>query len=347
MGKRILRLLILFLLIAVAVGGQRIIYPNNTQAIAFKTLPLVSDGKASAKIGALKFLGAWELLSNNRSFGGFSALTALRDGRFLGVSDAGMMIGFDPPGTQTGIASFIAPLPAAFGKKVGFLDRDSEGMTLDPTSGQLWISYEGRSAIRRMPPSFSRIDGVLRSAVLRAWDGNSGGEAIARLADGRFLLFSEEQDRSDGSYDAVMFTGDPVEPNSRAVRFGYRPPNGFKATDAVQLADGRVLILNRQLSFPVGFTIKLTIIDPDEIVENEPIKHRTIATLASPLLRDNMEGMTLTQENGQSILWIISDNNFNIFQRTLLMKFALNLPQNTQETKKPDVDETKPGFESL
>jgi hypothetical protein len=193
-----------------------------------------------------------------------------------------------------------------------------------------------------MARTFSRIDGVYRSAPLRAWDGNSGGEAIARLSDGHFLLFSEGQDRSDGSYEALLFSGDPVEPGMVAQRFGYMPPSGYKPTEALQLPDGNVLILNRRIGFPEGFSATLTLIDPADIAADETIKGRVIAKLTSPLLVDNMEGMTLTEENGQAILWMISDNNFNILQRTLLMKFALILPK-----KKPDVEETTPGFESL
>jgi hypothetical protein len=40
---------------------------------------------------------------------------------------------------------------------------------------------------------------------------------------------------------------------------------------------------------------------------------------------DNMEGLTVHRDaRGRSILTLISDNNFNrIFQRTLLMQFAI------------------------
>ena len=48
-----------------------------------------------------------------------------------------------------------------------------------------------------------------------------------------------------------------------------------------------------------------------------------LARLESPLAVDNMEGLAVTQEDGRDIVWIISDDNFNAFQRTLLMKFAL------------------------
>jgi hypothetical protein len=38
---------------------------------------------------------------------------------------------------------------------------------------------------------------------------------------------------------------------------------------------------------------------------------------------DNMEGLAIHQENGQSILTIISDDNFSVWQRTIILEFAL------------------------
>ncbi len=352
MLRRLIRIVLLFLMVVLAVGGTRIIYRNQSQQIAFAPLPLTADGIAKPKVGALEFLGAWELKSGHNDFGGLSALTALRDGRFLAVSDAGIMAGFAPPHSGILQRAFIAPLPGAFAGDVNFRDRDSEALAYDPESGRIWISYEGNPAIRRMPSTFTRIDGVARPAAIRAWIGNGAGEALARLADGRFLLFSEGEDRADGSYDAISFSGDPIEPTSQAFRFGYWPPDGYKPTDAVQLPDGRLLMLNRRIGFPEGFSAKLTVLNPATIQEGKAVRGRVIATLAAPLLVDNMEGITLTQENGQTIIWMISDNNYNIWQRTLLMKFALNPPNQKPDTKKtdtkkPDLESPKPGFESL
>ena len=40
-------------------------------------------------------------------------------------------------------------------------------------------------------------------------------------------------------------------------------------------------------------------------------------------MADNFEGMTVTREEGRPVIWIISDDNHEFFQRTLLLKFAL------------------------
>jgi hypothetical protein len=36
-----------------------------------------------------------------------------------------------------------------------------------------------------------------------------------------------------------------------------------------------------------------------------------------------MEGLSVTQEGGRTIVWLTSDDNYSPLQQTVLMKFAL------------------------
>ena len=340
MLHRFRRLLLIVILAALAVGGARTTYKNTSQNIALTPLLLDESNPKRTKVGALTFLGAWELRSDNGDFGGISALVALKDGRFLGVSDAGALIGFGMSGDTRADRPFIAALPGAFGKGVTFKDRDSEGIAYDAVSGRVWVSYEFKHAIRRFPASMSRVDGMIRPKTMRRWPPNSGAEALVRLNDGRFLVFAEGGP-DNGIYPAIQFSGDPVETGTTQFPFRYRPTAGYRITDASQLPDGRVLVLERRIGFPEGFTAKLLILDPEKIARDAIVSGQAIATLAPPVLVDNMEGLAITQEQGRNVLWLISDNNFNAIQRTLLMKFALDLPN-----KKPETLDA-PGFDSL
>jgi hypothetical protein len=53
-----------------------------------------------------------------------------------------------------------------------------------------------------------------------------------------------------------------------------------------------------------------------------------------------MEGIAVTREGQDTILWLVSDNNFSIFQRTILMKFRL---PHQPDSKKPAAS-TAPGL---
>lgn len=341
MLRRLLFLLPVFALLFLSSAGERIIYRNNSQNIQVRPLPLNPGKPEQKKIGALEFLGAWELRSDNQDFGGISGLTIQEDGRFLAVSDAGTLVGFGLTGKNEIDRPFIAPMPDAFAKGRNYADRDSESILRDPASGNYWVSYEGKHAIRRFGPAFTRTTAIGRPKAMQQWGVNSGAEAITRLPDGRFVIFSEGQDLPDGAYEALLFSGDPTEKGSSSFAFGYKPPKGHKITDAKLLPGGHILTLNRQFGFG-GLSAALAIFDPKDIGKGKTITPKVIARLEAPLLVDNMEGLAIGGDNGQPIIWIISDDNFNMWQRTILMKFALR----ETESKKP-VDTDVPGFDAL
>jgi hypothetical protein len=341
MSARFSRYILLIALAIVAVGGVRTVYVNNSQNIALRPLDLDPAHSGQRRVDELIFLAAWELGSGNGDFGGISALTALPDGRFVGVSDAGTLIGFGLTSDDRIDRPFIAPLPESEGPGKSFRDRDSEGITYDRDSGQFWVSYEAKHAIRRFSRSFARSNGKVRPAEMQSWPKNKGAETIVRLSDGRFIVIAESLE--EDIHDALLFSGDPVEPGTDISRFNYRPPAGYRVTDGAMLPDGRLLLLHREIGIPKGFAAKLAVVDPENITNDARIKGNVIATLTPPLLVDNMEGIAITSDKGRTIIWLISDNNFNIFQRTLLIKFQLS---ERSPKKKPDA-EAAPGFDSL
>lgn len=340
-SSRLARFGLLAAVAMLGVSGVRTIYPADSQDIALKPLQLDPAHPGPRRVGELVFLGAWELDSDNEDFGGISALAALANGRFAGLSDAGTLIGFGLSRDDRADRPFISPLPDSQGPRATFEDRDSEGMAYDPHSGQFWVSYEQNHSIRRFSRSFARTTGIVRPSQMQDWPDNKGAECLVRLVDGRFVAISESLE-DDGTHQGLLFSGDPVEAGTDIARFAYRPPAGYRVTDGAQLPDGRLILLNRWVGLPNGFAAKLTVIGTDSIAKGAQVQGNVIATLASPLLIDNMEGIAVTRDGDDVIVWLVSDNNFNILQRTLLMKFRLS---ERGAKKKPEV--ATPGFESL
>jgi len=132
-----------------------------------------------------------------------------------------------------------------------------------------------------------------------------------------------EDARQPGRARALLFAGDPALPGTPSAALAYRPPAGFKATDAALLPDGRLLVLNRRADWLEGAGAALTVIEPASVRPGAVLEGREIARLQWPLIVDNMEGLSITRENGRTIVWLVSDDNFNPLQRTLLLKFAL------------------------
>jgi hypothetical protein len=98
---------------------------------------------------------------------------------------------------------------------------------------------------------------------------------------------------------------------------------GYRVSDATLLPDGRLLILNRRFEWLEGFSLVVTIADARGLRPGDTIESREIARLQPPLTIDNMEGVSVAVENGRTIVWLVSDDNFSPLQQTLLLKFAL------------------------
>ena len=350
------RTLLILLLCTIAMGsifGTRIIIPNRSQSASAAAVPLNPEDPQQRTVGALTFIGAWHLQSDNSDFGGFSALGRLPDGRFLAISDAGWMAAFALTSTKAGAAvsdSFIARLPGAEGigpngEELTYEDRDAESLTSDAERGRYWVGYENKNVIRRLDGGFVRVTAMAAPPLMTEWPSNGGPEAMLRLSDGRFLVFAETAELDDDSTEVLLFQGDPTERGTQVTRLSYAAPDGYRVTDAAQLPDGDLLLLNRSIGVPKGFTAKLTRVPLSDVRAGAVLRGAVIGTLAPPLTVDNMEGLLVergtVQGRDATVIWLISDDNYFGFQRTLLMQFAL-----IEEYFEGDEKDAAPGFQS-
>ena len=160
---------------------------------------------------------------------------------------------------------------------------------------------------------------------MRRWRGNAGAEAMVRLADGRFLVFSEGQRRRRPLSDASLFAGDPAVPGTPCGAAPLPPPAGLPGRPTRPCCPTAGCCSSTGASPGCeGFRRSLVVADPRGLRPGATIEpRREIATLAAPLTVDNMEALSVTRENGRTIVWLASDDNFIPLQRTLLLKFEL------------------------
>jgi hypothetical protein len=304
-------------------GPGRLDLLDHQATISAKPVPLDPTNPANKRVGRLTYLGGVELSSRDAVFGGFSGMR-LDGNRFTLISDGGGVVRFrlDPYGRLSDVR--IAELPAGPGTGWEKADRDSESMTVDAATGDVLIGFERSNEIWRYDAAFSRAIRHSAPPAMALWEENGGPEAMVRLKNGRTIVIAESETPPNGTGRlAVSFAGDPTAQPNRGFNFVYQPPAGFDPSDAALLPDGRILLLNRNFAAPVDFTTKLTIVDPRRIRPGATVIGEEIATIAAPLNRDNFEGLAVTQQGGDTIVWIISDNNQFLLERTLLMKFRL------------------------
>ena len=306
-------------------GPERLPLLGYRPDITAIPVPLDSQAPGVRRTGALTYLGGVELWSHDGAFGGFSSLSVDGD-RFTLLSDGGGIARFRMDAGFHVTAPQFAELPAGPGRGWDKVDRDSESMTVDPVSGRAWVGFETTNQIWRYSPGLTAPAAGVAPRAMRGWVDNGGAESLVRLRDGRFLVIAEV-DRRAGSEarNALLFDGDPVGQPDRGFKFGYLPPAGYDPSDATQLPDGRVLVLNRRLDLPFTWRAVITLIDPGDFKPGAIVAGKVVATFAPPLNTDNFEGLAITREGNDTILWMVSDDNQFVLERTLLMKFRLDL----------------------
>lgn len=276
-------------------------------------------GPSATSAAQWELAGIWHYRGEGLSFGGFSALLALKGDRLRAFSDRGYRLTVTEPDVAMP-ASEGAPLGVRMqAVAVGWRNDlwDIEAATRDSRTGAYWLGYEHRHAIHRFTIT-SEADGVRSLYGEVDWPDNSGIEAMVRLDDGRFVVLPEGQRRG------LLFAGDPVDGSAAEAFDIISPADGYVITGAKQLPDGRLLVLMRRLVWPSRqawppFASLLAIGDVPEA--GGVFAPQITLPLKGVLPPDNYEGLALRERaDGRVDVWIISDDNLSVFQRTLLAK---------------------------
>ncbi|MET1111348.1 MAG: esterase-like activity of phytase family protein [Allosphingosinicella sp.] len=292
--------------------------PPAVTLVRFTPVALRGEAPDDRRLGRLLYLGGWVVTSNDARLGGLSALH-VEAGEALALSDAGWRVRFPMPPARGPVKAELAFIREGPGPPGDKIYRDVESLAV--AAGQAWLGYEQSNQLWRYDRrSFQRRSSAAPPAM-REWSDNAGPEAMVRLPDGRFLIFAEGD---GGGSEALLFAGDPAVPGTAALRLRYRPPAGYRVTDAAALPDGRLILLNRRVALFEGFTARLVVAALPRLADRALIAGQEIAAFEGAVTRDNFEALSVTREGPRTILWIASDDNYNPFQRTLLMKFALD-----------------------
>ncbi len=146
---------------------------------------------------------------------------------------------------------------------------------------------------------------------------------MTALADGRIIAISEEYVVRPGMLRGWL--GEPVGNNRYSWQtFEYAKIPDFNPTALVQLPDGSFCLLERAFDMARGVRIRVMQFDAAELKPGGVVHAKELARLASPYAVDNLEGLAARKgPRGETLLWLISDDNFNPLQRNILLMFEL------------------------
>jgi hypothetical protein len=286
---------------------------------------------ARTRFGSLEYRSGLVLTSGFRAFGGLSGLRLDTKGeRFISFSDKGTWftgrIAYQGR-EMTGLAEVeAAPMLGPDGKPIttrGWFD--SESIALD---GQLvYIGLERVNKVLRFDfaKGFTRAwaEEVPMPAAVKKLPFNKGLEALVMVPKGlplagTLIAMSERGLNAEGNLIAFLVGG------KTPGQFAIRRSKNFDISDAVLLPSGDLLILERKFSWLSGIGIRIRRIALASVAPNATVDGPGIfeADLGNEV--DNMEGIDAhVTPDGDTVLTMISDDNFSLIQRTLLLQFTL------------------------
>jgi hypothetical protein len=219
-----------------------------------------------------------------------------------------------------------APMIGPYGKPLtahGWYD--SESIALD--GSLVYIGLERANKVLRFDFSkgFTRARGELVPLPTAAskLPNNKGLEALVFVPKGQplagtLIAISERGLDENGNLIAFLVGG------PKPGQFSVRRTEEFDVSDAVLLPGGDLLILERKFSWSSGVGIRIRRVPLQSVAPGAVIDGPSIfeADLGNEV--DNMEGIDAhVTKDGDTVLTMVSDDNFSMIQRTLLLQFTL------------------------
>jgi hypothetical protein len=287
--------------------------------------------RSHVRFGSLQYRSGLVLTSRFPGFGGLSGLRLDAKGeRFISFSDKGSWFTgriLYRGSEMTGLADVeAAPMLGPDGKPIttrGWFD--SESIALD--GSLVYIGLERVNMVLRFDFSkgFTRslAEVVPMPLAVKKLPFNRGLEALVVVPKGlplagTLIALSERGLDRDGNLIGFL-VGGPTP-----GQFSVRRTDSFDISDATLLPSGELLVLERKFSLTNGVGIRIRRISLKSLAPGAVVDGPAIfgADLGNEI--DNMEGIdAYVTPEGDTVLTLVSDDNFSLIQRTLLLQFTL------------------------
>lgn len=288
------------------------------------------------QFGPLEWRGGLYLTSPEIRFGGLSSLELSSDGtRLLAVTDRGSWFRAKLTYMDGHLSGISAPEFASMrdrkGRPLAGTSRyDSEALAgwTPGDTGKVIVGFETNVGVGVFDLAkdglAARMKPIPHPKAIDRGRMNRELESIGRFASGplagSILAISELNRDEAGDIRAWVFGG------RHNFAFTIKRHGEFSITDLTILPDGDILTVERSFD---GLTpgMALRRIRTADIVADGAVAPELLFAAQAPFYAiDNMEGIAVSQTNGETRVTLVSDDNFNrTLQRTLILQFALKL----------------------
>jgi hypothetical protein len=321
-----MRALVLALLLCACMQSRADTIPEQWRALQITATPIELGVE---QVGRLRFRGGLVLTSEDGEFGGLSGIEVLDGNRVLILNDdaewfeaqlvlddSGALVGFTDLRYALALNERAEPFP---NKDTG----DSEGLT-QLLDGRFATSFEGTQSIRIFDMNrdgpFGPSGFGPPLAGTEGLPANAGLEAIATLSDGSLLVGAEGGERATTPLWRVPLDATtPAEP-----LIGFPLEFGYSLTALDRAPDGGIVALQRFYAPVIGARARISYFPESALNARGEILPdvEELGVIAPPLPVDNFEGIaTARMPDGTTRIYIVSDDNYQARQRTLIYAF--------------------------
>jgi hypothetical protein len=290
-----------------------------------------TNDRSHLRFGSLQYRSGLVLTSKFAGFGGLSGLRLDPKGeRFIAISDKGMWFTgriVYRGDAMTGLADVeAAPMLGADGRPMaarGWYDTES----IAQDGPLVYIGIERVNQIVRFDFSKNGTRSlgqvVATPAGVHKLPNNKGLESLVMVPKGlplagTLIAISERGLDPDGNLLAFLIGG------PTPGQFSIRRSRDFDISDAVLLPSGDLLVLERKFSLLAGMVVRIRRMPLKSVAPGVTIDGPSIFDADLGYEIDNLEGLDAhIGADGTTVLTMVSDDNFSIIQRTLLLQFTL------------------------
>ncbi len=282
------------------------------------------------QLGRIVWRGGLELSASSPAFGGWSGLHVSPDGRSLtAVSDQGAWltatVEYDADGNLAGLSGArLGPLLGLDGKPVpGRIWADAEALARLPDASWL-VSFERNHRLWRYVTWDDRAVAVEGPAEIARQSANAGIKSLAATATGQLVALS--QSLSQQADTVVGWIGTPADGmRYKWQKFSYAVSADFRPVDMATLPDGSFVVLEYAFDATHGARTRLVLVAADQIKPDAVVRGTELAVIARPYNIEKYDAISVTRgRRGETLIWLLSDDDFNPLQRNLLLQLELS-----------------------